>query len=129
MTMYNGIIWLNKEIILLKENLWNTLKTYYKDGEKMDIKRPGCPIYRQFSFNIADVEKFMKRGQNGGVAEGRKKSMMLACVDELALVAKTEEEMKASLGRFKMYVEKKKLDLNDDSRKEEGRGNADEDGE
>lgn len=46
---------------------------------------------------------------------GRKKFVTLA--DDLALVAKIEEEKKVMLKRFKVYVEKKMLKLNEDKYK------------
>lgn len=63
-----------------------------------------------FSFYIADVEEYKRRGQNGDIVVGRKNFVMLAYADDLSLVAKAEEEMKVVLKRFK--VEKKNIELN-----------------
>lgn len=43
---------------------------------------------------------------------GKKKRMVLAYDDDLAMVAKTEEDMISMMNRFKKYVNKKKLALN-----------------
>lgn len=66
--------------------------------------RQACPISPALFFlYIADVVEYVKNGQRGLVVD-KNKFVMLEYVDNLVLVAKTEEELKAVFKSFNVYV-------------------------
>lgn len=66
---------------------------------------------------IADVEDFLKKRQNGGARLGKRRIYTLAYVDDLAMMAKMEREMKKMLKSLERYLEEKELTLNTDKSK------------
>lgn len=68
-----------------------------------------CPVF--FTLYIADVEVCMRREQIGEVVGGRKKFMVFEYADNLAMVAKIEEDKTGMLKRFRHYAGKKILIL------------------
>lgn len=64
-----------------------------------------------FIIFIADVKKFLKKRQNGGVTIGRRKIYTLAYAD-LTMMAKMKRDMKKMLKSLERYFEEKRLTLN-----------------
>ena len=61
--------------------------------------RQGCPL------------KVLQKPQAGGIVIGKEKTWSLAYADDIALIAKTSEELKGMIGRMKRYLEKKGSDI------------------
>lgn len=68
----------------------------------------------------------MRKEQTGGVVIGREKVWSISYADDIVLLAKSEQELKGMLKRFKKYLEKKGLLLSPEKSKvlvfERGRG-------
>ena len=70
--------------------------------------RQGCPLSPiLFSVYMSDVEAHCAKGQTGGIVIGSKKSWTLSYADDLAIVAKTKQEMYSLLTRLEVYLSKK----------------------
>lgn len=93
-----------------------------KKGVKQDC--PMSPVL--FNIYLMDLETEMRKEQTGGVVIGREKFWTVAYADDIVLVAKSEQEMKGMLKRFKKYLERKGLVLSPDKSKmlvfEKGKG-------
>jgi len=75
--------------------------------------RQRCPLSPiLFTLLIADVEEKMKKGQIGDIRIGKESIWTLAYVDDLVIMAKSEEGMKEMLKRMERYLKGKKLQLN-----------------
>ena len=75
--------------------------------------RQECPLSSSlFSLYIADLENILKKAQDGGLILGRKKFLSLCYADDIDMVARDEEQMRAMLETFKKYLTRKELSLN-----------------
>ena len=75
--------------------------------------RQGCPLSPTlFNIAFADVEKEMRKAQEGGVRLGKTKIFTLAYADDVILLANNDTGMREMLMRFRKYIEKKGLELN-----------------
>ncbi|CAD6227173.1 GSCOCG00011943001-RA-CDS, partial [Cotesia congregata] len=62
---------------------------------------------------FADLEEELEKGRWGGVElSGGKKVYSLAYADDIALMARDEEEMRGMIRTLERYVERKKLEVN-----------------
>lgn len=89
--------------------------------------RQGCPLSPLlFNIYIMDLEEEMRKEQTGGVVVGREKFWTITYADDIVLIAKSEEEMKGMIKRFKRYLERKCLKLSPEKSKmlvfENGKG-------
>ena len=72
--------------------------------------RQGCPLSPAlFNVYVFDLEETMKEGQLGGIVVGNSKIWTLSYADDIALIAKSEEELKYMMKRFEKYLKKKEL--------------------
>lgn len=69
----------------------------------------------------------MKKGQKGDIMIGKEKIWTISYADDIVLIAKSEQELKEMLKRFKKFIDRKGLELSTDKSKvmvfEKGRGN------
>lgn len=74
--------------------------------------RQGCPLSPTlFNIYLKDFEEEMRKEQTGGVEIGKKHVWSITYADDIVLLAKSEEELRSMLRRFKKYLEKKKMIL------------------
>ena len=111
-------IWKKMEEMEIEEGLRKTIKEIYEDtrceieiGKKITGAfrtekgvRQGCP-HSPTLFNIvfSDVEKEMRKAQEGGVRLGRKKIFSLSYADDVILLANNDTEMREMPKRFRKY--------------------------
>lgn len=75
--------------------------------------KQGCPISPiLFAIYINDIEETMRRAQAGGIIIGRCKFHTLAYADDMALIAKTEAELKEMMRILERYLNNRDLELN-----------------
>ena len=75
--------------------------------------KQGCPLSPiLFALYISDIEETMRRAQAGGIRIGRCKFHTLAYADDMALVARTESELKEMIRVLERYLSKRDLELN-----------------
>jgi hypothetical protein len=75
--------------------------------------RQGCPLSPSlFAAFIGDIEEMFRKGQAGGVVEGKEKVWSLAYADDLVVLAREEKGMKEMLGSMEKYMRRKKLTVN-----------------
>ena len=89
--------------------------------------RQGCPMSPTlFNIYVMDLEEEMRKEQTGGVTIGKEKFWTITYADDMVLLAKSEEELKGMMRRFKKYLERKNMLLSIEKSKilvfEEGRG-------
>lgn len=89
--------------------------------------RQGCSMSPTlFNIYVMDLEEEMRKEQTGGVTIGKEKFWTITYADDMVLLAKSEEELKGMIKRFKRYLEKKNMLLSTEKLKilvfEEGRG-------
>lgn len=73
-----------------------------------------------------DVEAEMKKERTGGAVTGREKFWTISYADDIALLARSEQDLKGMMRRFEKYIERKGLILSPEKSKvmvfEKGRG-------
>lgn len=80
--------------------------------------RQGCPLSPTlFNIYIADLERTMRQGQDGGVVIDRRKIWTLGYADDIVLMAETQEELELMIKRAKRFFDRKKLVVNADKTK------------
>jgi len=89
--------------------------------------RQGCPISPTlFNIFLMDLETEMRKEQLGGVVVGKEKVWSIIYADDIVLLAKSEQELKNMMSRFKKYLRKKELMLSPEKSKvvvfEKGKG-------
>ena len=119
--------WKRMEEMEIEEGLRERIKEIYEDtrceieiGKKIigtfrtkKEVRQGCPLSPiLFHIVFSDVEKEMRKAQEGGVRIGRKKIFSLSNADDVILLANNDTGMREMLKRFRKYIEKKGLELN-----------------
>lgn len=83
--------------------------------------RQGCPMSPTlFNIYIMDLEAEMKKESTGGVVIGREKFWTISYADDIALIARSEQELKGMMRRFEKYIERKGLILSPDKSKVSG---------
>jgi len=75
---------------------------------------------------MMDLEEEMRKEQTGGVIIGKEKFWTITYADDIVVLAKSEEELKGMLRRFKRFLEKRNMILSAEKSKilvfEDGRG-------
>lgn len=112
---------IEKEIIERVKEIYEETRCRVRIGEKLSTEfwvkrgvRQGCPLSPTlFNIYIADLEKKMREGQDGGLVVGNKKIWTLTYADDVVMMAETEEEMKGMMRRAKRYFEGKGLEVNE----------------
>jgi len=100
-----------RNIIRIGEEI--TEEFWTKDGV-----RQGCPLSPTlFNIYIMDLESEMEKEQTGGIVIGRKKFWSISYADDIALLAKSEQELKGLMKRFERYIERKGLSISPDKSK------------
>ena len=89
--------------------------------------RQGCPMSPMlFNVYLMDLEEEMRKEQTGGVVVGKEKLWSISYADDIVLLAKSEQELKGMMKRFRKYTERKGLTLSTEKSKvmvfEKGRG-------
>lgn len=80
--------------------------------------RQGCPLSPLlFAMVLADIEKFPKGRQSGGILIGNKRIFSLAYADDIVILATSEEEFKEMIKDLEGYFRRKKVELNADKSK------------
>ena len=75
--------------------------------------RQGCPLSPiLFAIYISDSEDVLRRGQDGWVVLGQKNIWSLTFADDIALLAVSQKELKASMARLFNYLDNRDLILN-----------------
>lgn len=75
--------------------------------------RQGCPLSPLlFILYIADLEKYFKERQEGGIVIGNRKVHTLAYADDVVLLATTKKEMEEMIKQMDKYAKRKKLEVN-----------------
>lgn len=64
-----------------------------------------------FNVYMTDMEKKMKKEQTGRIVIGEEKIWTISSADDVVLLAKREEDLKAIMKRFNKYIERKGLML------------------
>lgn len=57
-----------------------------------------------------DLEEEMRKEQTGGIVIGKEKILSISYADDVVLLADREQDLKAMIGRFKKYLERKGLE-------------------
>ncbi|XP_043494714.1 trichohyalin-like [Polistes fuscatus] len=95
----------------------NVIKVGEEEAEEFLTEkgvRQGCPLSPTlFNVYMADLEEEMRKGQEGGCRVGNEKVWSVSYADDIVLIADREEELKGMLGRFKKYLERKKMILSE----------------
>lgn len=120
------------KIAEIYEETKNTIKVNNEESREFWTTkglRQGCPLSPLlFSIYMSDLETVLSNEQTGGVVIGQKKIWSLSYADDIVIVAKTHNEMKALIRRFGKYLSKIDMILNTKKTKiikfSKGRGRA-----
>ena len=75
--------------------------------------RQGCPLSALFFvLFIANIEKYLRKRQEGGITIGNKRVYALAYADDLAIIAETKEEMERMIKYLNKYFKDQELEVN-----------------
>ncbi|XP_071572662.1 uncharacterized protein [Temnothorax nylanderi] len=112
---------LRKRIMETYRETKNIVKVGKRRSEEFWTKsgvRQGCPISPAlFNAYGSDLEAEMRKEQTGGIVVGRKKFWTIAYADDMVLLAKSEQELREMIRRFKRYLERKGLYLSPEKSK------------
>lgn len=116
---------INASIIRSAKEIYQETRCKIKIGDKLSDSfwvdkgvRQGCPLSPTlFNIYISDLEKVLRRGQDGGVVVGDRKIWSLGYADDIVLMAETQEDLIAMISRAAKYFEKRKLEVNTDKTK------------
>lgn len=110
---------INEYLIEKIKETYGETKCKVKVGERMSEYfwtkrrvRQGCPLSPTlFNLYIADLAEKIGRGL-GGMRIGRELIVSIEYADDVVLLAKKEESLRAMMKRLEKYIKKKKLQLN-----------------
>jgi len=95
--------------------------------DKKKWSQKGCHMsLTLFNIYLMNVETEMRKKQAGGIVVRKEKIWSISYADDIVLLAKSEQELKGMIKRFRKYVERKRLILSSEKSKvmvfERGRG-------
>ena len=111
---------IDKELVKKIQEVYEETVCAVKVNEKVSKQfwtvkgvRQGCPLSPSlFAIYIAEIDEKLAAAQMGGVVVGREKIWTLTYADDMAMVARTEGEMKEMLKTLEKYLKNLKLQLN-----------------
>ncbi|XP_063912632.1 centrosomal protein of 290 kDa-like [Zophobas morio] len=107
---YRGITLLNTAYKIYAMILDERLR---KEMEARGMLPDGQAGFRKGRAHLEDIDEMFRKAQTGGVVVGKEKVWSLAYADDLVIVAKKREVMRARIKSLEMYVKKKKkLEVN-----------------
>jgi len=84
---------------------------------KSEVKKECHMSLTLFNIYLMNVETEMRKKQTGGIVVEKEKIWSISYADDIVLLAKSEQELKRMIKRFRKYVERKRLILSSEKSK------------
>lgn len=111
---------LRKRIMKTYKETKNIVRKEERKSEKFWTRkvRQECPMsFTIFNVYMRDMETKMKKEQIEGIVIGKEKIWRISFADDVVLLTKREEDLKAIMKRFNRYIDKKGLTLSTEKSK------------